>query len=131
MTRWAKRSAFRPSSPDTRGSRRAATAARKSSNSRLSGSLVGCAQLLTLDAGVPLSAHEPVRPCLLGQIVQRNVAVILPNAELAHLLLGDPASGQVGHAARRKSQTRVGYVHPFGQNRHANRLDLAHLRPNQ
>ena len=70
-----------------------------------------------------VAADEPPAFDFLRGVVDRDVGVRLEEADLPDPITADAAGGQVGDAARRKPQPRVGDVELRRQHRHADRLD--------
>ena len=57
-----------------------------------------------------LAAFAPINFTALILIIEREVSVLLKDANLAHALGTDPAGGDVGHATVFKTDTRVGDI---------------------
>src|SRR5947207_1326835 len=76
----------------------------------------------------PLS---PVNLAALILIIERKVGVLLKDANLPHSLGADSTGGDVGNAAARKSQSRVGNIFPAAKDGHAHGIDALDRRPHQ
>ena len=83
--------------------------------------------LLALDS----AAAPPINFAGLILIIEREIGVLLEDANLAHPLRADPARGDVGDAAVLETQPRIGDVFAPAQDRHADGIDRLHRRPNE
>ena len=63
-----------------------------------------------IDGPAAVAGDQPIDLDLLRRVVDRHVRVVLEEARLADAVAADPAGGQVGDAARREPQPRVGDV---------------------
>ena len=75
--------------------------------------------------------HAPRDHHRLGEEVDREVAVGLEEAHLAHRRRRDAAGGEVRQAAAREVEPRVGDVDLAGEHRHADRVDALGLLADQ
>ena len=71
------------------------------------------------DAGIDLAVDFAA----LVEVVEREVGVVLEDADLAHFLEADAAGGDVGHAAVFKADAGVGDVLALAQDGGADRVD--------
>ena len=77
------------------------------------------------------STRAPVDFAALILIIQREISVLLKNANLAHLLGTDAARGNVRDAAILETQPCVRDVFTAAQDRHAHGIDALHGRAHQ
>src|SRR5438552_4853795 len=68
-------------------------------------------------------ALSPVNLAALSLIIEREVGVLLKNANLAHSLRADSTGSNVGNAAARKSQSCVGNIFAATEHGHAHGID--------
>ena len=64
-------------------------------------------------------------------IIEREICVLLEDTDLAHPLGTDPTRGDVRDAPILETEARVGDVFAPAQDRHANRINRLHRRPDE
>ena len=88
--------------------------------------------LLDLDLGTLDSAADlAINFASLVLVIEREICVFLEDANLPHSLGTDSTRGDVGHAAILETKPRVGDVFAPTQDRHADRIDRLHGRPDE
>src|SRR4030095_1119162 len=73
-------------------------------------------------------ARQPQEVALLLLIIEREVSVLLKNANLAQPLLADAARGDVRHATVAETQPHIGDVFAAAEHWHTDRIDTLHRR---
>src|SRR5207244_12462878 len=74
------------------------------------------------------SSSTPIEFAAMILIIEREICVLLKNANLAKALRTDAAGGIICHATIFKMQSRIGDVFAPAKDRHAHRIDAPERR---
>ena len=93
--------------------------------------LSGSSRSISTSSRVNPFRGAPIHFAALILIIEREIGVLLEDADLPHLLGADPAGGDVRHAAILETEPRIRDVFAAAQDRHADGVDRLHGRTDE